>query len=140
MNRVYVYWWNFKKAFKKVYVWLGIFFILFAGSAAALRDINPPSIVGAAVTVLLVVGLIWRLRVSFKGDWWDSEEEIRDKTSTDPEERGGGAAAFCPHCQVSLMPDQIDENGMCTRCGGPVQVGSSSSEPPGGEWAWENDW
>jgi protein-S-isoprenylcysteine O-methyltransferase Ste14 len=79
MNRVYIYWWNFKKAAKKVYVWLGVFFILAAGSAAALRDLDPPSIVGAAVTVLLVVGLIWRLRASFKGDWWDDEGDIRDE-------------------------------------------------------------
>jgi hypothetical protein len=27
----------------------------------------------------LVVGLIWRLRASFKGDWWDDEGDIRDE-------------------------------------------------------------
>jgi uncharacterized membrane protein YfcA len=78
-GKMRIYWWNFKKAARKVFIWLGILFILSAGSTAFLHDVNPPEPVGAVVGVVLFAVFIWGLRASFKKDWWDSEEEIVEK-------------------------------------------------------------
>lgn len=81
-----VYWWNFKKAVRKVWIVLGIFFILSAGTAVALQDFNASDTTGAATGAVLFVALILGMRASFKGDWWDDEEDIRDEKK----KRSGG--------------------------------------------------
>ena len=78
-GKMRIYWWNFKKAARKVFIWLGILFILSAGTRTALQDLNASDITGAIVSVVLFAVFIWGLRTSFMKDWWDSEEEIVEK-------------------------------------------------------------
>lgn len=142
MNILQRYWWNLKTAVALVWYWIAVFFILSVASVIVFRLINPPDILEGIVGLVLIAGFYWKAGAALWNNLPLTEEDIREKRNvdSDSEHRHKGVPGYCHHCQVSVVPQSIDENGMHKKCGESVQVGETTDDDILWDPMWDDEW